>query len=956
MRRALGTAAGRGVDFVIAALILLTPLAFGSVEGWAIVSLETAILVMGALWLVSRAVGRKRRPVTGIEVPVILFLVVVAVQFAPWPRSVVRWVSPHLSSVYEQTIPGYGHGTSADLESWLLERDAGPARSTPASAPTGPSALPLTYSRGDTIDHTLLFVVYALLFLIVADRFRDRGRFRRLAIWIVFVGMGVALIGIFQKLTWNGKVLWLRVPPSVERPFGPFVNPNHFAGYMELIVPLALGLFLTLLSRRARFGYRLEQDEDVDSRELERRLGPLAAGLEERQRGLPWTAVNTGPKSVLLGFLMVLSIGSIVLSLSRGGFIATLIAFSLFARAVVPPVMRSRIKPGAMTAIVAAGAIVLSIGFWLGASTIAERAASPDAVKSESSYHYRAKAWSRTVDLFEDHAALGTGFGTYMIAFAAYSPPGGYAIWKEAHNEYLQLLAEVGLVGFLTAMLALWIFGRKHFFPVVLNRNSPDRLLALGLAMGIVSLFLHSFVDFNLQVPAVGFLFVVVAGLLVARSLGPDAEAPAPRKALLAAGAVLLVAAAVVSATLGMRRAVSEHLVARASRTDDPHAALSLLERAASLTPGRRAASSALGDRALEIFDNEELGLPGGAQGKTLLANAEGAYRRVIAIDPLAGWGWWGIGEIYARRSLLERLEKGVDLSNLPTKEEDLDRPARVSLAALRLAASLDTANYKIHEEIAAVYEKAGLRPQALEAYRTSARIMPQYALHDWPPVTALTEEVYRAIAQGMDEAGGLQGLSDPIDVQKELGEMAYLRRDLAEAERHYRLGLAGASSRIVSDVLASRLGEVLRQEGKIAEAVPLLESTRESRAVGWSSWLSLGQIRESQGDRAGAIDAFTRAHDLAPDTEWPLHLLASTLAEAGDRTRAIRVLREQLQTHPGSADVRELLIQLLRDDARLDEAVAEADTLAASQPSREDYHRLAGEIRAQLEAGSASH
>lgn len=955
MKRALMDMAGRGADLVIAALVLLTPLAFGSVEGWAIVALETSILVAGALWLVARAAGRTRRPVTGIEVPVLLFLVVVAVQLAPWPRSVVRWVSPHLSSVYEQAIPGYGHGHSNDLESWLLENDAGPARTAPGEAASGGSALPLTYSRGDTVDHTVLFVAYALLFLIVADRFRDRGRFRRLTIWIVFVGMGIALIGIFQKLSWNGKVLWFRNPPSSERPFGPFINPNHFAGYMELIVPLALGLFLTLLSRRARFGYRMEHDDDIDSRELERRLGPLAAGLEGPRSGLPWTAVQTGPKSVLLGFLIVLSIGSIVLSLSRGGFIATLIAFSLFARAIVPPVLRSRIKPGAMTAIVAGGAIALSIGFWLGASKIAERAASPDAVKSESSYHHRAKVWSRTVDLFEDHAALGTGFGTYMTAFAAYSPPGAYEIWKEAHNEYLQLLAEVGLVGFLTALLALWIFGRKHFLPVVMNRNSPDRLLTLGLAMGIVSLFLHSFVDFNLQIPAVGFLFVVVAGLLVARSLGPEAEAPAPRRPLLATGAVLLAAAALVSGVLGTRRAMSEHLVRRASRTDDPRGALALLERAAFLTPGRRAAASALGDRALEIFDDETLGPPGGAQGEALLGKAESAYRRVIAMDPLTGWGWWGLGEIYARRSLLERLEKGIDLSNLPTKEEDLDRPARLSLAALRLAASLDTANYKIHEEIAAVYEKAGLQPQAIEAYRTSARIMPQYALHDWPPVTALTEDVYRAIARGMDEACGLQGVADPVDVQKELGEMAYLRGDLAEAERRYRLGLAGASSRIVIEVLTSRLGEVLRQEGKIAEAVPLLERTRESRIVGWSAWLSLGQIRASQGDRAGAIDAFSRAHAMAPDAEWPLHLLASELAEAGDRARATRVLKEHLQTHPGSADVRELLIQLLRDDARLDEAAVEADALAASEPSHPEYRRLAGEIRAQMETGGAA-
>jgi len=296
-----------------------------------------------------------------------------------------------------------------------------------------------------------------------------------------------------------------------------------------------------------------------------------------------------------------------------------------------------------------------------------------------------------------------------------------------------------------------------------------------------------------------------------------------------------------------------------------------------------------------------------------------------------------------------------VDLSNLPRREEDLDRQARLSLASLRLAASLDTANYKIQEEIAAVYEKTGLRAQALEAYRASARIMPRYALHDWPPSAALSEDVYRAIVRGMDEAMVIEGIADPVDVQKEIGEMAYLRGDLAEAERRYRLGLTQAASRISQDVLASRLGEVLRQQGKLAEAIPLLERTCDSRSVGWSSWLSLGQIRRSQGNRPAAIVAFGRAHDLNPDDDWPVHLLASELAEAGDRKRATLVLQEHMRAHPDSRSIRELLIQLLRDDARLGEAAAEADALAASEPSRPEYRRLAGEIHALIGAeGSA--
>src|SRR5207249_4652572 len=135
--------------------------------------------------------------------------------------------------------------------------DATRSKIAPARAGAG-RALPSSYSAEDTRHWITIFAVYALLFLVVADYFRDRARFRRMIVWIAFAGVGIAILAIFQKLTWNGKILWFREPGPSTHQFGPFVNPNHFAGYMELIVPLAVGLLLTLLSKHAQFGYRIE--------------------------------------------------------------------------------------------------------------------------------------------------------------------------------------------------------------------------------------------------------------------------------------------------------------------------------------------------------------------------------------------------------------------------------------------------------------------------------------------------------------------------------------------------------------------------------------------------------------------------------------------------------------------------------------------------------------------------
>lgn len=947
----LASALEIAVDVLLGALILFTPLAFGSVETWAIVIIETTIFAIGSAWLLVRLLRGRGGVSTGLEVPIALFLGVVLLQIAPLPGKVIAAVSPRLATIYERTVPGFGRGPQSDFEEWLLASDA--ARSEISSGPTlAAVARPLSYDVPGTADGLVLFGAYALLFLVVADRYRETERFRRIVVWIVCVGVGIAIQGIFQKLTWNGKVLWFRSPNTGTRPFGPFVNPNHFAGYMELIVPLALGLLLTLLSRQAQSLFRRERAPDDPMGSPSAGEGP-AADLGEREwnretPGLPWMATHVVPKAYLLCFLLALSIGSIVLSLSRGGFLATLLTFAIFSRSLVPPVVRGFSRTGTLAALVAMLCGTLGIVYWLGASAIAERASTLAAPGAEPAFLSRVDAWRGTVDLFREQSVLGVGLGAFQTAFYRYNAAGA-GVYAQAHNDYLQLLAEVGIVGAIPAALALFVFIRRRVVPAMRFRVRADRYLTLGLAMAIVSLLLHSFVDFNLQIPAVGFLFVVTGGLLTAAVL-PAAE-PTPainrssrtRMALLPAAAIGLAALACITSAVGVRRIVADNLTKQATQESDEGLALALLERAVRLAPGQPDIVTAHADRATDIFDSSYRRVrPRLADGRALLAKAATSYEQVAALVPCSPWGWWGLGTVYSGLGGIERLEREITLERLvPANEAELGRTPRLALAALRTAAFLEPNASEFHDVMAILYREEGMRAQALEMYRRAARNYPLYNKHSFEPANELPDDVHAAIVEGMEAA--LQELPrfDPSLIQKELGEMAYLRGNLGEAERRYRLGMSSARTKHTEEVLALVLGEVLRQQGKADEAVPLLERASRNRVVGWRALVSLGEIKEDAGEHKGARELYREAAMLAPSEIIPAIGAARETARCGDMDAAIGQVRYLIGERPPAYAARETLVQLLREGGRTKEALEEARALQKLAPSRTDYRRL---------------
>lgn len=324
---------------------------------------------------------------------------------------------------------------------------------------------------------TTLFFLF-VCFTIAANFFTTHKRLRTLAIFLTAFGVALALFALIQYFTWDGRVYWLRSTPWATV-FGPFINRNHYAGYIEMLVPLPLALI-------------------------------VAHGVRKDKR-------------LLYGFAAAVMGLTVLFSLSRGGMISMIagLLFVAVMSARLPRVRAERrgTKRKASTALAGLGgaaavaaAIIVAV-IWIGADPVINRAnqSIEEFDKADSGHKTnREWVWKDTWAMFRANPILGVGLGAYETVYPIYSSSDGSAIVSEAHNDYLQILADAGVVG---GLLALW-FIVVVFRAVARGAKSADPLLAglaLGSGAGLFSILVHSLLDFNLQIPSNALLFLTLS-------------------------------------------------------------------------------------------------------------------------------------------------------------------------------------------------------------------------------------------------------------------------------------------------------------------------------------------------------------------------------------------------------------------------------------------------------------
>jgi len=311
---------------------------------------------------------------------------------------------------------------------------------------------------------------YLLLCFLTVEAFRTSEERRRFAWFLLIFCFLVSLFALTQYFAFNGKLYWLVTLPQNSGPFGPFVNHNHFAGFVELAEPMGLALLLS--------------------------------GSERLDR------------TPLLVLFAVLPVAALLISGSRGGIISFLIQ-SLLLAWILRSSMTGKRK---LAAGVMLGLIALALVFWLGIGRTARRfsnLASKDISKDTRMLIYK-DAWQ----IFRNHPWVGTGAGTFEIVYPHYASHYDALLVDHAHNDYLEFLSETGLVGAffgLGFMAVLFWRASANLRASRSSRAGPRSALTRSLyAGGLVAcagLLLHGLVDFNFQIPSNAALFLILAGL-----------------------------------------------------------------------------------------------------------------------------------------------------------------------------------------------------------------------------------------------------------------------------------------------------------------------------------------------------------------------------------------------------------------------------------------------------------
>jgi O-antigen ligase len=322
----------------------------------------------------------------------------------------------------------------------------------------------------------LKLAAYLLIFFLSTQVFRERRELTTLIWFLIFLCFSVSLLGIVQHFASEAKIYGFVTLTAGGDPFGPFVNRNHFAGFVELTLPAGLALMIF--------------------RGLRRDMIPL------------------------VGLLTIIPVGAMIFSGSRGG----IVSFG-FELAVLALLARFRKAPQGtqLAALTIVGFAALALVTWLGAGKAIERFSVLH--PGDVTLSRRASMVRGAAHIFFDHPIKGAGLGSLVAVYPRYETLYDGNVVDHVHNDYMELLAEMGILGGLCGFAFLWILFREAYTNFTAEQGHFSRAIHAGASTALCGLLLHSLVDFNLHIPSNAVLFLLQAHLATTTPL-PSQGAP----------------------------------------------------------------------------------------------------------------------------------------------------------------------------------------------------------------------------------------------------------------------------------------------------------------------------------------------------------------------------------------------------------------------------------------------
>ncbi len=432
--------------------------AVGGAYPWATLP---CVVVAAVLLLVSGARVAADPATRSIDLAVVAALAVIAAQMVPLPPAILA-LSPatrHLQDAY----------ALEPLAGWR----------------------PISIHPAATRTALALALAGAFVFWAAREAFA-RGRTSAAIRLLAWVGFGCALVSLAQRATAPRTVYWVwRLADPRAMPFGPFIDRNHLAVWLVLVISVVTG-YLTMRVR---------------------------AYMSERS-GHGWratiVALSDGDSLGILGCVAAMLI-TLAATLSRSGFAA------LAASAAIGMMLASRDRRRGLWAGTAAVVVLLAMAAWLNAEGLVQRVQGT----IDASPIGRLAIWRETLHIIRDFPIAGTGAGTFADAMFVYQRIGNEVLFNHAHNEYLQLLTEGGVILLIAALAGCVLLTRAARRQLAVD-HGPHRYIRIGACAGLAASAVASLWEVPLRTPANLLLAAILAALAVrpARGTAPAEEPP----------------------------------------------------------------------------------------------------------------------------------------------------------------------------------------------------------------------------------------------------------------------------------------------------------------------------------------------------------------------------------------------------------------------------------------------
>jgi O-antigen ligase len=440
------------------ALLVWAPFPLGSNRPWAWTLLELGLFLATALWTVgwmrrrhgSLQLLRAARPAFWL---LGLWLAWLALQCIPLPAGLVRALSPQAAALHALAAPYY---VPSDSSGWIT----------------------LSVDPNASLVFWLKSCAYACAFFLTLALAHTRERAQLIAYTLVLSGLAQAVYGGLMHMAGSNVEIFGTMIYHNWSARGGFVNRNHLAGFLEITLAMGIGLMVGSLRETGQRNWR-QFWRDMAALALSARA-PLRLFLVAMVIGLVMTRSRMGNTAFFASLLVA---GTVALALSRRAtrstviLIVSLIAIDIFI-----------------------------VGSWFGVEQTMQRIGETTAQEVTE----RGDPSAQALALARDYPVFGSGGGSFYTAFTRYRGPDVKAYFDYAHNDYIQFLAETGIVG-LALAISLPAFALVLAVLALARRHDPlARGFAFAVLMGVCSLAIHSAVDFNLQIPANALAFMVL--------------------------------------------------------------------------------------------------------------------------------------------------------------------------------------------------------------------------------------------------------------------------------------------------------------------------------------------------------------------------------------------------------------------------------------------------------------